>query len=76
MKRKSKRKPPKMPFSYFLIDDLKDLGLVFVVFLVVAFFHGIEHIIIWISMCLILFFGILFNAISKYRRYLKTGDIN
>lgn len=76
MKRKSKRKQPKMPFSYFLIDDLKDLGLVFVVFLVVAFFLGIEHIIIWISMCLILFFGILFNAISKYRRYLKTGDIN
>ena len=76
MPKNRKRKQSKMPFSYFLIDDLKDLGLVFVVFLVAAFFHGIENVIIWISMCLILFFGILFNAISKYRRYLKTGDIN
>ena len=72
MPKNRKRKQNKMPFSYFLINDLKDLGLVYVVFFISALVHGADGVLIWTSMCLLLFLGILFNAISKYRRYLKT----
>ena len=40
------------------INDLKDLGLVYVVFFISALFHGAEGVLIWTSMCLLLFLGI------------------
>ena len=72
-RRKSRNKPEsKMTYSDFLMPNLKDFGLVFLFFLIIAIFHGIENLIIWLSMSLVIFIGIVLNALSEYNKYLKN----
>ena len=73
VKRRKKRNKfkPKLTYSYFVNKRLKDFGLVFLFFLIIAFFRGADELIIWLSMSLLILIGIFINARSEYKEYLK-----
>ncbi len=70
-RKKRKNSKPKLTYSYFVNKRLKDFGLVFLFFLIIALFRGTEELIIWLSMSFLILIGIFINAKSEYNEYLK-----
>ena len=70
-KRKKKIKSrPKFTYSDYVFKGLKDFGIVFVFFLIIAV-NNTEDLIIWLGMSFFIVIGIFINAHSQYKDQLK-----
>ena len=70
-KRKKKIKSrSKSTYSDFVFKGLKDFGIVFIFFLIIAV-NNIEDLIIWLGMSFFIIVGIFINAHSQYKNSLK-----
>ena len=73
MVKKKKKKityKSKSTYSDFVFKGLKDFGIVFVFFLIIAV-NNTEDLIIWLGMSFFIVVGIFINAHSQYKDSLK-----
>jgi len=69
-RKKKNRYRSKSTYSDFVFKSLKDFGLVFVFFLIIAV-NNTEDLIIWLGMSFFIIIGIFVNAHSQYKDHLK-----
>ena len=69
-KRKKIKYRTKANYSDFVFKGLKDFGIVFVFFLIIAV-NNTEDLIIWLGMSFFIVVGIFINAHSQYKNSLK-----
>ena len=69
-KKKKIKYRSKSTYSDFVFKGLKDFGIVFVFFLIIAV-NNTEDLIIWLGMSFFIVIGIFVNAHSQYKDNLK-----